>query len=63
MTLLAAKIAELTDELLASQEDIIIWRGDLDTQSWKIVISRNQEKSYRLNVNAERRDRSEGDPA
>ncbi len=63
MTLLATKIAELTDELLSSQEDVIIWRGNLDTQSWKIVIHRSQEKTYRIMINAEKRDASTGDPA
>jgi hypothetical protein len=62
MTLLATKIAELVDELISSQDEVVIWRGDLGTQNWKIVIYRNQEKTYRLTVNAEKRDRSEGDP-
>ena len=62
MTLLTTKIAELTDEILSSQEDVLIWRGNLDTQTWKIIIHRDQRKTYQLFIKVERRDGFDGDP-
>ena len=63
MTLLATKIAELVDQLISSQEDYVLWRGLLNTQTWKIVVHRaHPADPYRIIVNAEKRDSSDGDP-
>lgn len=62
MTLLASKISELIDTLIVSQEDHVVWRGELGTQTWKIVIHQKTSYPYQFFVNAERRDESTGEP-
>ena len=45
MTLIATKIAEVVDAIIASGESHQIWRGLLDTQQWKIVVTYNKDNS------------------
>lgn len=61
MTLLANKIAEMIDELLNSQEEMLMWRGVLNTQSWKIVLYRKLTQPTEITIHAKKRDESNGE--
>lgn len=58
MTLLATKIAEVVDEAIATNS-IVVWRGILDTQEWKIMA---QYETNSITIKVKRRDGSGGEP-
>lgn len=60
MTLLTTKITEIINESIANST-VVIWRGILDTQEWKILSQYDAEKNE-ITVRAKRRDDGDGEP-
>ena len=60
MTLLSTKVAELIDELIASGQPTLLWRGILSTQEWKIFLSINERNV--ISAKIKRRDAGDGEP-
>lgn len=54
-TPLANKVAEVVDSALVSQEGVVVWRGDVSGEEWKISADYNGIKEEIL-VRIKRRD-------
>lgn len=61
MSLLANKIAEMIDSAISSTDYQGLWRGNLNEQSWKIVVEYDTNANS-VHVRAVRRDGGEGVP-
>lgn len=61
MKLISSKIAEIVDEALTTNSEIVVWRGVLDTQEWKII-TQYETESAKIIIKVMRRDGGDGEP-